>query len=192
MLLGNTVLCLDAHPEQQARLRADRASIPAAIEESLRLFTPFAALGRATTREVELGGVTIPGRPAGDVPARRGRPGSPPVHRPGGVRPGPRPRPPSGLRPRRPRSCALCGSTWPPATTRWRSPPTAPPRCARPPNGTPDLVSKTVSGGVRLAPTEWRILEILRRNPGKLSPQRYLLTEVWGRRHVKETHHLRQ
>ncbi|MGW3347370.1 cytochrome P450 [Nonomuraea rubra] len=60
MLLGNTVLCLDAHPEQQARLRADRASIPAAIEESLRLFTPFAALGRATTRQVELGGVTIP------------------------------------------------------------------------------------------------------------------------------------
>ncbi|GAA2846642.1 hypothetical protein GCM10020220_040160 [Nonomuraea rubra] len=45
---------------------------------------------------------------------------------------------------------------------------------------------------MRLAPTEWRILEILRRNPGKLSPQRYLLTEVWGRRHVKETHHLRQ
>jgi cytochrome P450 len=60
MLLGNTVLCLDAYPEQQDRARADRASIPAVIEESLRLFTPFAALGRATTREVELGGVTIP------------------------------------------------------------------------------------------------------------------------------------
>ncbi|MFC4591974.1 cytochrome P450 [Sphaerisporangium corydalis] len=60
MLLGNTVLCLDAHPEQQDRIRADRASIPAAIEESLRLFTPFALLARATTRETELGGVTIP------------------------------------------------------------------------------------------------------------------------------------
>lgn len=60
MLLGNTVLCLDAYPEQQDRARADRASIPAVIEESLRLFTPFAALGRATTREVELGGVSIP------------------------------------------------------------------------------------------------------------------------------------
>ncbi|GAA2215003.1 cytochrome P450 [Nonomuraea monospora] len=60
MLLGNTVLCLDAYPEQQDRARADRASIPAVIEEALRLFTPFAALGRATTREVKLGGVTIP------------------------------------------------------------------------------------------------------------------------------------
>ncbi|MER6943762.1 cytochrome P450 [Nonomuraea sp. NPDC000554] len=60
MLLGNTVLCLDAFPEQQDKVRADRASIPAVIEESLRLFTPFAMLGRSTTREVELGGVTIP------------------------------------------------------------------------------------------------------------------------------------
>ncbi|MET9342333.1 cytochrome P450 [Nonomuraea sp. NPDC003804] len=60
MLLGNTVLCLDAFPAQQDRVRADRASIPAVIEESLRLLTPFAALGRATTREIELGGVVIP------------------------------------------------------------------------------------------------------------------------------------
>ncbi|SDR19090.1 cytochrome P450 [Thermostaphylospora chromogena] len=60
MLLGNTVLCLDAFPEQQEKVRADRALVPAAIEESLRLLTPFAALGRATTREVEIGGVTIP------------------------------------------------------------------------------------------------------------------------------------
>jgi cytochrome P450 len=60
MLLGNTVLCLDAFPEQQDRVRADRASIPAVIEESLRYLTPFAALGRSTTREAELGGVTIP------------------------------------------------------------------------------------------------------------------------------------
>ncbi|GGK65941.1 cytochrome P450 [Sphaerisporangium melleum] len=60
MLLGNTVLCLDAFPEQQARARADRASIPAVIEESLRFLTPFAAVTRATTREVELGGETIP------------------------------------------------------------------------------------------------------------------------------------
>ncbi|MEV1170365.1 cytochrome P450 [Nonomuraea sp. NPDC049784] len=60
MLLGNTVLCLDAFPEQQDKVRADRASIPDVIEESLRFLTPFAALGRATTREVEIGGVTIP------------------------------------------------------------------------------------------------------------------------------------
>ncbi|MGW0481241.1 cytochrome P450 [Nonomuraea sp. NPDC003214] len=60
MLLGNTVLCLDAFPEQQERARADRSTIPAVIEESLRYLTPFAALGRATTREAELGGVKIP------------------------------------------------------------------------------------------------------------------------------------
>ncbi|MGW4959645.1 response regulator [Nonomuraea sp. NPDC004186] len=57
---------------------------------------------------------------------------------------------------------------------------------------TVDLVGKTISGGQRLTPTEWHILEILLRNPGKLIPQRYLLTEVWGSKHVKETHYLRQ
>ncbi|WP_214414144.1 cytochrome P450 [Sphaerisporangium fuscum] len=60
MLLGNTVLCLDAFPEQQRKARADRTRIPAVIEESLRYLTPFAALARSTTREVELGGATIP------------------------------------------------------------------------------------------------------------------------------------
>jgi cytochrome P450 len=60
MLLGNTVLCLDAHPDQQAKARADRSTIPAVIEESLRFLTPFAAVGRSTTRELDLGGVTIP------------------------------------------------------------------------------------------------------------------------------------
>ncbi|MFC4015341.1 cytochrome P450 [Nonomuraea purpurea] len=60
MLLGNTVLCLDAFPDQQDKARADRSTIPDVIEESLRFLTPFAAVGRATTREVELGGVTIP------------------------------------------------------------------------------------------------------------------------------------
>lgn len=55
-----------------------------------------------------------------------------------------------------------------------------------------DLTRKSVSGDVRLTPTEWGILEILLRNPGKLVSQRQLLTEVWGRHHVKETHYLRQ
>ncbi|GAA4513062.1 hypothetical protein GCM10023096_22380 [Nonomuraea ferruginea] len=52
-----------------------------------------------------------------------------------------------------------------------------------------DLVRKTVSGGLRLTPTEWHILEILLRDPGKLIPQRYLLAEVWGSTYVKETHY---
>ena len=33
---------------------------------------------------------------------------------------------------------------------------------------------------VRLTPTEWHLLEVLLRNPGKLLSQRQLLTEVWG------------
>ncbi|HEX6402513.1 MAG TPA: cytochrome P450 [Pseudonocardiaceae bacterium] len=60
MLLGNTVLCMDEFPDWQDRVRADRSIIPAMIEESMRFLTPFAALSRATTREVELGGETIP------------------------------------------------------------------------------------------------------------------------------------
>jgi cytochrome P450 len=60
MLLGNTVLCLNEFPGVQDRLRADRSGIPAVIEESMRFLTPFAALSRATTREVEIGGETIP------------------------------------------------------------------------------------------------------------------------------------
>ncbi|MGR6914776.1 response regulator [[Actinomadura] parvosata] len=55
-----------------------------------------------------------------------------------------------------------------------------------------DLGSKTISGGVRLTPTEWHFLEILLRNPGKLISQRQLLTEVWGDAYLKETHYLRQ
>ncbi|GAA4236378.1 two-component system KDP operon response regulator KdpE [Streptosporangium album] len=55
-----------------------------------------------------------------------------------------------------------------------------------------DLAGKTVSGGVRLTPTEWHLLEILLRNPGKLVSQRQLLTEVWGEKYLKETHYLRQ
>ncbi|MFR9729033.1 cytochrome P450 [Saccharopolyspora sp. MS10] len=60
MLLGNTVLCLDAHPEHAARVRADRSALPATIEESLRFLSPFAAMARVTTRDVELGGQHVP------------------------------------------------------------------------------------------------------------------------------------
>lgn len=60
MLLGNTVLCLDTHREEAARIRAERSMVPGAIEESLRLLTPFATLGRSTTTDVELGGQHIP------------------------------------------------------------------------------------------------------------------------------------
>jgi two-component system KDP operon response regulator KdpE len=55
-----------------------------------------------------------------------------------------------------------------------------------------DLSAQRISGDLRLTPTEWQILQILLRNPGKLITQRRLLTEVWGTQFVKETHYLRQ
>ncbi|MFA1541035.1 response regulator [Actinomadura monticuli] len=57
---------------------------------------------------------------------------------------------------------------------------------------TVDLAAKTVSGGVHLTPTEWRLLEVLLRNPGKLVAQQQLLTTVWGPAYKSETHYLRQ
>jgi two-component system KDP operon response regulator KdpE len=47
-----------------------------------------------------------------------------------------------------------------------------------------DLAAKRVTlddgEDIRLTPTEWHLLEVLVRNPGKLMSQRQLLTEVWG------------
>ncbi|RFS84173.1 cytochrome P450 [Actinomadura spongiicola] len=60
MVLGNTVLCLDAYPEQAERVRADRALVPGAIEEALRLLPPSTVLTRATETEAEIGGQRIP------------------------------------------------------------------------------------------------------------------------------------
>ncbi|MFC4530302.1 response regulator [Sphaerisporangium dianthi] len=57
---------------------------------------------------------------------------------------------------------------------------------------TVDLTTKTVSGGVRLTPTEWHMLELLLRNPGRLVSQRQMLNQVWGAAYAKETHYLRQ
>ncbi len=57
-----------------------------------------------------------------------------------------------------------------------------------------DLAAKQVTRDgdlVRLTPTEWGILELLVRHPGKLVSQRQLLTEVWGPRYQAESHYLR-
>jgi two-component system KDP operon response regulator KdpE len=49
-----------------------------------------------------------------------------------------------------------------------------------------DLAAKRVihadgnGADVRLTPTEWHLLEVLLRNPGKLLSQQQLLSEVWG------------
>ena len=44
---------------------------------------------------------------------------------------------------------------------------------------------------VRLTPTEWRILELFVRNPGKLITQQQLLNEVWGPAYSTEANYLR-
>ncbi len=58
-----------------------------------------------------------------------------------------------------------------------------------------DLAAKRVTdadgGDVRLTPTEWAIVELLVRNPGKLVSQRQLLHEVWGPQYDRETNYLR-
>jgi two-component system, OmpR family, KDP operon response regulator KdpE len=55
------------------------------------------------------------------------------------------------------------------------------------------LVRSNDSGeDVRLTPTEWHLVEILLRNPGKLVSQRHLLHVVWGPQYSSETHYLRQ
>ena len=44
---------------------------------------------------------------------------------------------------------------------------------------------------IKLTPTEWKILEVLTRQPGRLVPHRQVLEHVWGPAYVKETQYLR-
>jgi two-component system KDP operon response regulator KdpE len=53
-------------------------------------------------------------------------------------------------------------------------------------------IASTRGGDVRLTPTEWHLLEILARSPGKLVGQRQLLHQVWGPQYSRETQYLRQ
>jgi two-component system KDP operon response regulator KdpE len=57
------------------------------------------------------------------------------------------------------------------------------------------VVTRAMASGeperVRLTPTEWALLEVLVRSPGKLLSQRHLLTEVWGAAYVNQPANLR-
>ena len=44
---------------------------------------------------------------------------------------------------------------------------------------------------IRLTPTEWQMIELLIRNPGKLVTRKTLLTSVWGTEHAEDTGYLR-
>jgi two-component system, OmpR family, KDP operon response regulator KdpE len=63
---------------------------------------------------------------------------------------------------------------------------------------TVDLAAKRVSraggdegGDIHLTPTEWHLLEVLLRNPGKLLTRKQLLNEVWGPGYADATGNLR-
>jgi len=58
-LIGNGALALLRHPDQLARLRADPALIPNAIEELLRYDSPVQRTARITTTDVEIDGRPI-------------------------------------------------------------------------------------------------------------------------------------
>lgn len=57
-----------------------------------------------------------------------------------------------------------------------------------------DLSKKLVklnAGPIHLTPTEYRLLETMATNPGKLLTHQWLLREVWGRGYGSESHYLR-
>lgn len=59
VLLGNILLCLDEHPHLYKELREDRDKVPAYIEETLRLRSPFTKIDRVVARDTELNGVRL-------------------------------------------------------------------------------------------------------------------------------------
>jgi cytochrome P450 len=59
-LIGNATNALMRHPEQLARVRADRSLLPGLIEEVLRWDSPVQYVFRRATREVEIASGTIP------------------------------------------------------------------------------------------------------------------------------------
>ena len=59
-LISHTVALLGSHPRQREMLAADPGLIPGALSECLRFESSVQALARTTTREVTVGGTTIP------------------------------------------------------------------------------------------------------------------------------------
>ena len=59
-LIGNMLHALAARPDVWDALSADRALVPAAVEETLRFDTPVHVLIRYTTRDVAVAGTRIP------------------------------------------------------------------------------------------------------------------------------------
>ncbi|GIL41612.1 cytochrome P450 [Roseiterribacter gracilis] len=60
VLIGSISVHLSRDQALQAKLRADPSLVPAAIDEFLRLYTPYRGFARTATRDVTLHGRTIP------------------------------------------------------------------------------------------------------------------------------------
>jgi cytochrome P450 len=60
LLIGNTMMILDAFPEEAKRVRENPSLLPSLIEESLRFLSPFAGLAKVTMTDVEVAGTLIP------------------------------------------------------------------------------------------------------------------------------------
>jgi cytochrome P450 len=64
LMLGGICNYLSGHQELQQRLREDPSLIPAAIEEFVRLFSPYRGFARTVSKETVMHGQTIqPGVP---------------------------------------------------------------------------------------------------------------------------------
>lgn len=59
LIVGSIAVHLARHPELQQQLRADPALMPRAIEEFLRLYTPYRGFARTANRDVEFHGRKI-------------------------------------------------------------------------------------------------------------------------------------
>src|SRR5580658_3008175 len=59
IILGSIAVHLARHPDLQQALRDDPSLVPDAIEEFLRLYTPYRGFARTARQEVQIGGRTI-------------------------------------------------------------------------------------------------------------------------------------
>lgn len=59
-VLGSALVALLTHPDDLARVRADRSLLPAAIEETLRWETSVTMVSRRAARDVEVAGCPVP------------------------------------------------------------------------------------------------------------------------------------
>jgi len=60
VLMGSMAVHLSRDQALQDELRADRSKVPAAVEEFLRLYTPYRGFARTAVHDVEFGGRTVP------------------------------------------------------------------------------------------------------------------------------------